>query len=219
MKIQKTLRTLSFALFFFLMFSFISFSQSIVGDWHGLIDMQGIKLSLTLHIKQDQNGYKATLDSPDQDAFQIPLDTLTLESNQVKFIFSQAGASYTGTVNESFTLITGTFSQGGQDIPLKMQRGEIKPTEGSMAYIKEKYMKKEVYIPIRDGVKLFTAIYTPRDSTQTYPILMFRTPYNASPSEKGYSFFLLDAFSFYYSFGAPSRTYAEVGTRVQMARG
>jgi len=191
MKTQKTLKSLSFSLFFFLVFPFISFSQSIIGDWHGMIDMQGIKLSLTLHIMQDQNGYKATLDSPDQNAFKIPLDTLTLESNQVKFTFSQAGASYTGSVNKSFTLITGTFSQNGQDIPLKMQREKIKPTEGSMAYVKEKYKKREVYIPMRDGVKLFTAIYTPRDSTQNYPILMFRTPYNASPSEKGYTFFLL----------------------------
>lgn len=36
-------------------------------------------------------------------------------------------------------------------------------------------------IPMRDGVKLFTAIYAPRDRSQTYPIILNRTPYSVSP--------------------------------------
>lgn len=47
--------------------------------------------------------------------------------------------------------------------------------------IKENYFKKEVYIPMRDGIKLYTAIYTPRDSSATYPVLMQRTPYSCAP--------------------------------------
>jgi predicted acyl esterase len=34
---------------------------------------------------------------------------------------------------------------------------------------------------MRDGVKLFTSIYVPRDSTEKHPILMERTPYNCAP--------------------------------------
>jgi len=34
---------------------------------------------------------------------------------------------------------------------------------------------------MRDGVKLFTAIYIPKDSSQKYPILMERTPYSCAP--------------------------------------
>jgi putative CocE/NonD family hydrolase len=48
-------------------------------------------------------------------------------------------------------------------------------------YIREHYTKREVYIAMRDGVRLFTAIYTPRDTTRTYPILLRRTPYGVSP--------------------------------------
>ena len=36
-------------------------------------------------------------------------------------------------------------------------------------------------IPMRDGIKLFTAIYIPRDTTELHPILLRRTPYSASP--------------------------------------
>jgi putative CocE/NonD family hydrolase len=48
-------------------------------------------------------------------------------------------------------------------------------------WIKQNYKKTETFITMRDGVKLFTSIYTPRDSSQTYPILMQRTPYSCRP--------------------------------------
>jgi putative CocE/NonD family hydrolase len=43
------------------------------------------------------------------------------------------------------------------------------------------YEKKEVYIPMRDGVKLFTSIYSPKDKSRKYPFLMNRTPYSLAP--------------------------------------
>ncbi len=48
-------------------------------------------------------------------------------------------------------------------------------------YIKANYEKMEVEIPMRDGVKLFTSIYTPKDKTKTYPMLMQRTCYSVAP--------------------------------------
>ena len=41
------------------------------------------------------------------------------------------------------------------------------------------YNKKEVMIPMRDGVKLYTVIFTPRDAEGSFPILIQRTPYGA----------------------------------------
>ncbi|WP_445455263.1 CocE/NonD family hydrolase [Flavobacterium sp. HNIBRBA15423] len=53
----------------------------------------------------------------------------------------------------------------------------------SQENIKENYDKKEVYITMRDGVKLFTAIYTPKDISKDnkYPFLMQRTCYSIAP--------------------------------------
>lgn len=50
-------------------------------------------------------------------------------------------------------------------------------------FIKENYTKKEVYIPMRDGVKLFTSIYIPKDISKNrkYPFLMQRTCYSVAP--------------------------------------
>jgi len=56
------------------------------------------------------------------------------------------------------------------------------PARSELAqYITDNYTKREVMIPVRDGVKLFTAIYEPKDRSQKYPILLNRTPYTVSP--------------------------------------
>jgi putative CocE/NonD family hydrolase len=47
--------------------------------------------------------------------------------------------------------------------------------------VKARYQKLEVTIPMRDGVKLFTSVYLPRDSSAPHPILMDRTPYGVAP--------------------------------------
>lgn len=48
-------------------------------------------------------------------------------------------------------------------------------------YVEAHYNKTETTIEMRDGIKLFTSIYAPKDTTQTYPILMLRTPYSCRP--------------------------------------
>ena len=47
--------------------------------------------------------------------------------------------------------------------------------------VSEHYNKKEVSIAMRDGVKLHTTIYSPKDTSKQYPILMQRTPYSCRP--------------------------------------
>ena len=48
-------------------------------------------------------------------------------------------------------------------------------------FIREHYHKTEKQIPMRDGVKLHTIIYSPKDGTKKYPIMYNRTPYSAGP--------------------------------------
>ncbi len=51
-------------------------------------------------------------------------------------------------------------------------------------YIRDNYDKQEVMIAMRDGVKLFTSIYTPQKKSEKYPILLNRTPYTVAPYGK-----------------------------------
>ncbi|MEM7559082.1 MAG: CocE/NonD family hydrolase, partial [Planctomycetota bacterium] len=82
------------------------------------------------------------------------------------------------------------------------------------------YTKKEARIEMRDGVTLYTAIYSPTDAgpKQRYPILLHRTPYGCWPYgsdqrqpimynsrmvEQGYIFVYQDLRSRSMSDGAP----------------
>lgn len=51
----------------------------------------------------------------------------------------------------------------------------------SSEWVKQNYDKREVYITMRDGVKLFTSIYEPKDKSVKHPIMMERTCYTVSP--------------------------------------
>ncbi len=49
------------------------------------------------------------------------------------------------------------------------------------AYVRDHYEKIEQLVPMRDGTKLFTAIYLPKDKSKKFPVLLNRTPYTVSP--------------------------------------
>lgn len=74
------------------------------------------------------------------------------------------------------------------------------------AYVRENYTKIERNIPMRDGIKLFTAIYIPKKKGQQYPFMISRTPYTSAPyGEDKYktslgpsSLFLKEGFIFVY---------------------
>lgn len=54
-------------------------------------------------------------------------------------------------------------------------------TNAQENYVKDNYNKTETYIEMRDGTKLFTTIYSPKDTSKQYPILLKRTPYSCRP--------------------------------------
>lgn len=58
------------------------------------------------------------------------------------------------------------------------------PNDDLAEYIRDNYDKREVMIPMRDGVKLFTSIYTPEKKSVKHPILLSRTPYTVAPYGK-----------------------------------
>lgn len=51
-------------------------------------------------------------------------------------------------------------------------------------YIEKNYDKNEFRIKMRDGVHLFTIVYSPKDKSKKYPMIMTRTPYSIGPYDK-----------------------------------
>ena len=59
--------------------------------------------------------------------------------------------------------------------------GSVCAQNADSAWFVNNYTKIERYIPMRDGIKLFTSIYIPKDKTEKHPFLMTRTPYSCAP--------------------------------------
>ncbi|HLP73083.1 MAG TPA: CocE/NonD family hydrolase [Bacteroidales bacterium] len=194
-KVIKPRHILSFILI--LSFSLHAFSQSIEGDWYGKADIQGMQLRINVHVNKIADGYTSTWDSPDQGAMGIPSTTTTFNYPDFSFTHAGAGLRYVGKVNSSYTEITGKILQNGTETEVNFSREQIKAAAGSLSDLQTKYDKKEVYITMRDGVKLFTSIYTPKDTTSPHPVLINRTPYNIEPGGPGNFNFFMQAYARY----------------------
>src|SRR6185503_18832986 len=69
------------------------------------------------------------------------------------------------------------------------------------AALEARYTKTEYQVAMRDGKRLFTVVYAPRDTTRRYAIMLTRTPYSVGP---------YGATSYPRSFG-PSPRFADEG--------
>ena len=97
-------------------------AQNLVGDWQGTLKAGPAERRLVLHIaKSDDGSLKATLDSVDQGANDIPVTSISLNDFKLAFTVDSVHGSYEGKVNADGTLIEGTWSQG-QPLPLNFKR-------------------------------------------------------------------------------------------------
>jgi hypothetical protein len=55
------------------------------------------------------------------------------------------------------------------------------PPAGGAELVRAHYTKYEYMVPMRDGARLFTAVYVPKDTSRKYPFLLTRTPYSVAP--------------------------------------
>ncbi len=76
--------------------------------------------------------------------------------------------SYAGSTLVVAALVSGAVAQDTKEVPKE-------------DYVKSHYTKYEYRIPMRDGVKLFTSVYVPKDASEPHPFLMDRTPYSVAP--------------------------------------
>jgi hypothetical protein len=102
------------------------------GPWHG--EVGGV--NVMIRIEQTGDSYHAYLDSPDQGASGIPVSTLELDGNNLLFTVTTAGVEFQGEVGDE--AIVGTWSQGGQSLPLTLMRGAYDPAAGLDAAARER---------------------------------------------------------------------------------
>src|ERR1019366_355815 len=96
-------------------------AQDIAGDWQGTIKTGMGELRLVLHVAKNADGtFKALVDSPDQGAAGVPIDSITLEGNKLRFASAVLKAAYEGTLKGNDS-INGNWTQG-QKLPLDFKK-------------------------------------------------------------------------------------------------
>ncbi len=178
-------------------FSLHGISQQIEGSWHGLLKVQGMELHLVFNISQDEDGLKATMDSPDQGAHGIAVDATAFKDGILTMAIPMAAINYTGTL--SGDTITGTFAQAGMEIPLNLTRevpektAVVRPQEPQKPY---PYQAEEVFFKNPEAdITLAGTLTLPREQG-TFPAVVMITgsgPQNRDEEILGHKPFLVIA--------------------------
>ena len=92
------------------------------GDWKGTIEAAGTKLDLVLHVSTKDGALSATLDSPDQGATGLAIDSISVTGKSLRFEMKSLGANYEGVFSADSSQIEGQFSQQGARLPLTFKR-------------------------------------------------------------------------------------------------
>ena len=100
------------------------FAQNITGKWNGILKVQGMQIRIAFNVSKTDSGYKSTMDSPDQKAFGIPVETTSFTNGIIKFAIPKGLIEYLGAVKNDSTII-GHLNQAGQAMPLNLSRNEV----------------------------------------------------------------------------------------------
>ena len=96
--------------------------QSIAGDWSGELSAGAATLPLVFHIQATPEGkLAATLDSPAQGSYRIPIASVELKGTELKMEAPVIHGTYSGDVSSDGKTITGTWSQG-KPLPLVLKQ-------------------------------------------------------------------------------------------------
>ena len=115
--------------FLFFFTTILTFSQDIIGTWNGILNVQGQKMALVFQIENKDGKLTSTMDSPDQKAFGIPVETTTFQDNLLTIELPKFKIKYTGKPNADISEIDGNFAQNGANFPLNLGRKPIEKQE------------------------------------------------------------------------------------------
>jgi dipeptidyl aminopeptidase/acylaminoacyl peptidase len=162
------------------------------GSWQGTLDAGGTKLRLVVTVtKSDAGVYAGKLDSLDQGAT-IPIDTITVNIDAVRLEIKSPAIVFEGTLNKERTELTGTFTQGDQQLPLTLKRSEQsavmspppKPKPDYSAPADAPYIAEEVLVKTAAGHTLAGTLTLPKGASRTKPVSAIVTVTGSGPQDR-----------------------------------
>ena len=100
------------------------YGQDIVGTWEGSStiptpDGSEVTLRIAFHVKATDDGLTSTMDSPDQNAFDIPTTSTTFSDKNLVIKMDDIMFEYSGTLVDAKN-VKGSFTQGGMEFELNL---------------------------------------------------------------------------------------------------
>jgi pimeloyl-ACP methyl ester carboxylesterase len=117
--INKLTKKISIIAMIFTNLSFLN-AQDITGKWEGTLSISGMNMRLVFNINKTDDGYKSSMDSPDQGAFGIPASKTGFDASRPSIEVASIGFLFEGDYKTDS--ITGTFKQGNMSFPLTVKR-------------------------------------------------------------------------------------------------
>ncbi|MFC2156378.1 alpha/beta hydrolase family protein [Acidobacteriota bacterium] len=152
--------------------------KGIEGYWLGVLDV-GTPLRIGFNITIEQDGsLKATMDSPDQGAKDLSVDSATFENSTLTIVYEQAGLRYTATYSEETDDLKGTLEQAGMKLELNMKKVDepprvFRPQDPSKPY---PYREEEVsYENAEGGITLTGTLTMPKEGGGPFPAVILIT--------------------------------------------
>lgn len=93
-----------------------------IGTWTGILTQFGQSTTFIMHVKQKDGILNVTLDSPDQNAMDIPVSEAEIRDNVLSYKFGIAGASFKGSFSDFNNQINGIWTQRGVDYMLVLNK-------------------------------------------------------------------------------------------------
>ncbi len=109
---------------------------NVAGDWSGTLDANGTLLRVIVHLKGEGKQLSGAVDSLDQGAMGIPIETGKVEGSALHFEVGTLNGWYDGKVNDGATEVVGNWEQSGNKLPLTLKRVAAKAAEAPVAAAK-----------------------------------------------------------------------------------
>jgi hypothetical protein len=161
-----------------------SAKPSFVGTWQGTLEAGPMKLRIVFDIKAAEAGLTGTMDSPDQRAFGLKLDSVKQEGTNVTAELRMINGSYNGTFSADGSEIVGTWSQSGQSLPLTLRRGEkIVPSKRPQEPVAPVPYQAEDLTYDNAGIRLAGTLDMQTPPRQSFPAVEAATANTGLPAE------------------------------------
>jgi pimeloyl-ACP methyl ester carboxylesterase len=153
------------ALFLFAAYAHAQQPVQIAGIWQGALELPtGARLRLVVKLREEGGALTGTMDSVDQGARDLRIDSVQLEDRRLRFTMNAISGRYEGELAASGDELVGTWSQGVNSLPLTLRRDSnlpvvARPQEPTRPL---PYREEEVAYDSAPGVRLAATLTVPQ---------------------------------------------------------